>query len=59
MSKEAWFQEIESLDAEIEAGEIPQMSEDELGDAAHEAMVVRFADEADVALDMRREREYE
>ena len=58
MSKEAWFQEFERLDAEMEAGEIPQLSEDELADAAHEAMVDRFADEADAAWDQRQEREH-
>ena len=58
MSKEAWFQEFERLDAEMENGEIPQMTEDELADAAHEAMVERFADAVDMAKDMRKEREY-
>ena len=56
MSKEAWFQEFERLGAEMEAGEIPQMTEAELSDAAHEAMVDRFADEADMGKDLRRER---
>ena len=55
MSKEAWFREYERLEAEMEAGEIPQMTEDELADAAHVAMVDRFADEADMAKDMRKE----
>ena len=58
MSKLAWFQELERLDAEMANGEIPQLSEDELADAAHEAMVDRFADEADMAWDQRRERDY-
>ena len=59
MSKEAWFEEYERLDAEMEAGEIPQMNEDELAAAAHEAMVDRFADAVDRAWDQRRERDYE
>ena len=59
MSKEVWFEEYERLDAEMANGEIPQMTEDELADAAHEAMVDRFADEADMAKDMRKERGYE
>ena len=56
MSKEAWFQELERLDTEMANGEIPQMSEMELADAAHEAMVDRFADAVDMAWDMRKER---
>ena len=59
MSKDAWFAEFERLDAEMANGEIPQMSEDELADAAHEAMVDRFADAVDMAWDQRKEREYE
>ena len=59
MSKLAWFQELERLDAEMANGEIPQMSEDELANAAHEAMVDRFADAADMAWDERKEREHE
>ena len=35
------------------------MSEDELADAAHEAMVDRFADAVDMAWDQRRERNRE
>ena len=59
MSKEIWFEEYERLDAEMEAGEIPQMTEDELADAAHEAMVDRFADAVDMAWDQRQGRNRE
>ena len=58
MSKDAWFREFERLDAEMANGEIPQMTEDELADAAHEAMVDRFADAVDMAWDERRERDH-
>ena len=54
MSKDVWFAEFERLDAEMEAGEIPQMTEDELADAAHAAMVDRMADAVDAAKDRRK-----
>ena len=47
MSREAWFQQFERLEAEMENGEIPQMTEKELGHATHLSLVSKMADQAD------------
>ena len=54
MSKEEWFTEYERLEAEMANGEIPQMTDDELADAAHRALVDRMAAEVDAAKDRRK-----
>jgi len=50
MSKDEWFAEYERLEAER-----PDLTDEELADLAHEALIDRWADRADMLLDAEKE----